>query len=598
MFFLDALDEAQIEQDVIINEISECIENAPSHVQFCISSRPSADFNFHLADSKAHIRLDDHLSEDIEHFVRKSFHEVGIRLKKDYRTLVDAVVLKAENVFLWVRLVVDDLIRAAKRRESIERLHERLSKMPVQLTAFYQRMLDEASEYDRAEVLRILGMVLCAFEPLALDELQDAIEHCPNHLSPDIDTGQSLTGMEPRSHREQDSVVELSERFELLCFGLIEVRTLQSGMNERKLVFFSHHTVNEFLRKFQIGAEAQTNVSLMAMGSLDMLKACVHCMTMIKAKGYFRVVDLEDQIRQLTLTDGNTSTQVISEWSKNADQSSWSEAELNIQAYLICPFFRYAAAHWGQHARKVELETTGSYRSILAPLAPFNFALWSLLVRHTNQAWGGVKGRQIITATTLLEVAITFCLTKYVQEELQSRQATSSVNTRQQDAISDFNSDFGCLLYAAASGGHVEVVEVLLVYGAKLDPNLSSVSSAIVRALYYGNIGVASALAQHGAGINDHESKTPGVYLKGYAVQSQYKTTDILAVRIGNQPLCLKSPPSAFLASDVTKDDLLFHGFWSKVKVSTPIENMNLMAGWGPEIAIDNYNVVLGDQVE
>ena len=150
IFFIDALDEAEEEHDEMIRLITGFSEVSSKDTQFCVSSRPSADFSFYLDGPETRICLDEYLFQDIYHFVHESFQELESRFNTSYRVLINEFALKAENVFLWARLVVEDLLRAARRRETVERLVHRLLKMPTQLNHFYRRMIDQASDYERS----------------------------------------------------------------------------------------------------------------------------------------------------------------------------------------------------------------------------------------------------------------------------------------------------------------------------------------------------------------------------------------------------------------------------------------------------------------
>lgn len=589
IFFIDALDEADEEHDEIIKLITGFSEVCSKDTQFCVSSRPSADFSFYLADPEAKICLDEYSSQDIHHFVRESFQELASRFNTNYGILINQVALKAENVFLWARLVVEDLLRAARRRETVERLLHRLLKMPTQLNSFYRRMIDQASDYERSEVLQILGVVLSAMEPLSIEQLQDVMEHCSNQ---DARQGH-CPGAQRSFHSSLNSAEHFAERIESICFGLVEVRTTYQRKEARREVAFSHHTVNEFLETLDAESETQGRTKLTAQGNLDLLSGCVDCMVAVNTSDFFRVISLDEQLRRQSLPGEDTSSTSKLEWPRIENQCSWTEAELNVQAFIICPFLRYAASHWAQHARAIEFETGTSCHAILSKLTPINFRLWSLLVRRSDESWNGIEGRQIVTPSTLLEYATVFGLTKFVEEELQSS-LTNTLKTShsKEHQFSDLKMVYGRLLYAAATGGNVVIAEALMVWGAKFDTSLRCIPDALSRAIFRGNLGVASVFCDHGA-----LSNVPGVYLEGFKIQSQYRTPDILTMRIADRASQLEATPTALMASVQSKSNYTPVRVFGKcadfdtTTIPTSVDYIARLTEWDPEIAIDDFAV-------
>ena len=590
IFFIDALDETDEEQDSITKLIIDFSTVSPKNTQFCISSRPSADFNFYLDNLETKISLDEHSSQDIHHFVSKSFEELASRFNTNYGILIDQVALKAENVFLWARLVVEDLLRAARRRETVESLLHRLLKMPTQMSSFYQRMLDQASDYDRQQVLQILGIVLSAMEPLSIEELQDVMEHCLRQdARPD-----AYQEVHESFHNSLTSAEHLAERVESMCSGLVEVRTTYHRKKLRTEVAFSHHTVVEFLEMLDAERERQGQTKLIAQGNTDLLNGCVDCMVAVYTSSFFRVISLDEQLHRQSLTEEDISSASNPESNLFGDQGSWTEAELNLQAFVFCPLLRYAAAHWAQHARIVEVETGRSCRSSISKLSPINFRIWSLLMRRSDESLNRVEGRQNVTPSTLLEYATLFGLTKFLEEEFQSYLTdTCKMSQLEEHKFADLNMIYGRLLYAAATEGSVMIAEALMVWGARLSTGTRCMVDALSRAIYRGNFGVASVFCEHGA-----LSRVPGVYLEGFPTISQYRTPDILTMRIAGQPWRLEASPVALMASVESGVNLAkvlgkCADFNSTV-LPSPVDYMAGLTRWDVNVAIDDFAIALG----
>ena len=588
IFFIDALDEA----DEMYHKISDLIVHfskvCSKNTQFCVSSRPLSDFRYYF-DPEWQIGVDEYSAQDIHQFVRESFQEVASRFNTDYGLLIEQIALRAENVFLWARLVVEDLLRAARRRESVKKLLHRLLKIPTRLGSFYRRMIDQVVDYERSEVLQILGLVFSAMEPLSIEQLQDVMEHCSNQDA----TQDVRPGAQQNFHSTLDLAEHFEERIQSICFGLIEVRTTYYRKETRREVAFSHHTVNDFLETLDVESETQGHPKLTTQGNFDLLRGCVDCMVAVNTSDFIRVISLDEQLRRQSLAGNDTTLASNIEWARLESQSSWIEAELDVRVFAICPFLRYAASHWAQHARATEnrgnkLEIgTSSYHSILSKLTPINFRLWSLLMRRADDSWSGIKGRQFVTPSTLLEYAAVFGLAEFVEEELHS----PSTNKSKEHQFSDPTKIYRRLLYAAATGGNFKIAKALMAWGAKFDTSLHCMANALSRAIFRGNQSVLSLFGEHGALLN-----VPGVYLEGFSIQSQYRTPDILALRITDRPLQLEATPVALLASlgdTFHTAPNLFRNFADFDPTITPlaVDPIAQLTKWDPQIAIDDFAV-------
>lgn len=166
--FLDGLDECR-ETDAILDLVEALA--ALESVKLCISSRPEEVYNLNFSDF-AKLRLQDLNRKDIEHYVKTELLEnPRVRRSPSWnvhaaQNLTRDIMQNAEGVFLWVRLVIKDLLRGWTNRDDLKRMQERLQKLPREIyqlytelmrrdqedvegyakdAAFYYRLLDEAS---------------------------------------------------------------------------------------------------------------------------------------------------------------------------------------------------------------------------------------------------------------------------------------------------------------------------------------------------------------------------------------------------------------------------------------------------------------------
>lgn len=149
--FLDGLDESD-DHDEILNFLY--LLGSSSNVKLCVSSRPEATL-IHILGAYQSLRLQDLNHSDIQHVIKTTFLEdarvQALYTRQDPNTcqsamfeLSEAIGYKAEGVFLWVILVIKDLLRGIAHRDDISILYKRLQKLPNDISALYEDLLRRA----------------------------------------------------------------------------------------------------------------------------------------------------------------------------------------------------------------------------------------------------------------------------------------------------------------------------------------------------------------------------------------------------------------------------------------------------------------------
>ncbi|KAK0118369.1 hypothetical protein ONS95_012657 [Cadophora gregata] len=118
-FLIDGLDEFDGDHEVLagfFNDMSKnFVQNSKSTVKICVSSRLYVVFQENFAGSRM-LKLQDLTLPDIALFVRDRFLKDGTfkmlaaREPEATTHLIQAVVSKASGVFLWVFIVIKDLL--------------------------------------------------------------------------------------------------------------------------------------------------------------------------------------------------------------------------------------------------------------------------------------------------------------------------------------------------------------------------------------------------------------------------------------------------------------------------------------------------------
>lgn len=172
-FFVDGVDEYDGEDYAHIIDVLKNLSASPS-VKMCLSSRP---WNIFIAafgaKTNQRLLLEDHNGDDIQRYVKNRFQmdeQFAILQSRDPRSsdLVDQIVQNAQGVFLWVRIVVSNLLRGLKNDDSLFDLHKRLESFPTNLMAYFQHMFDSIDGFYREETSEILLICLEGIQPLSL----------------------------------------------------------------------------------------------------------------------------------------------------------------------------------------------------------------------------------------------------------------------------------------------------------------------------------------------------------------------------------------------------------------------------------------------
>lgn len=230
-------------------------------VKICVASRPWNIFNDFFRQCPT-IQLQDFTRPDIEKFVRHSLSQ-SIQVQSTYlhnsgeaENLIAAVVNKASGVFLWVRLVVEQLLRGFRDGETIRTLKRKVESMPADLDGFFQKIIDSIDPPYRREGSSFFQAALFAVQNNNVDWPRGLIDFTyleaedPEFTTrPDFDfTELDLVDLEALEYRMDVGKRRLNSR----CMGLLEpiepthFRDRLDQLLQTKVVFL-HRTLVEFL---------------------------------------------------------------------------------------------------------------------------------------------------------------------------------------------------------------------------------------------------------------------------------------------------------------------------------------------------------------
>lgn len=215
--FIDGLDEFNGSHDKLLNLIRGLRQNI--NVKFCLSSRPNRSFQNELGSS-AMLKLQFLTKPDIRSYVSGKLsaapRDTSLVLydSRFIARTANAITEKAEGVFLWVALAVEDQIEGIRGNDNERQLEERLRRLPSEIEDLYIHMFQKIDKVYWTEVARYIQWIILfgktsVFE-LAIatwERIDDIFIPSPGMSASDICSRCKLTG----------------ERISTTCKGLLEV---------------------------------------------------------------------------------------------------------------------------------------------------------------------------------------------------------------------------------------------------------------------------------------------------------------------------------------------------------------------------------------
>ncbi|KAH7395241.1 vegetative incompatibility protein HET-E-1 [Phaeosphaeria sp. MPI-PUGE-AT-0046c] len=176
---IDALDECVTDLPMLLNFVAKQ-SSASSRVKWIVSSRnwPVIKEQLDRAGHKVRLSLElnaDSVAAAVAVFIHYKVGEIA--KEKKYKAEVQYAVLdyltsNANDTFLWVALVCQALERTANRH-----VLKKLAAFPPGLDDLYQRMMQQMSESDDADICRcVLASTVVLYRPVTIRELVALVE--------------------------------------------------------------------------------------------------------------------------------------------------------------------------------------------------------------------------------------------------------------------------------------------------------------------------------------------------------------------------------------------------------------------------------------
>jgi Ankyrin repeat len=528
VIFIDALDEFG-GPDIEIAEFLDALsKKAPALTRFCLASRPYPDFAFQFAKC-FHLQMQEETYADITKYLHGRFSEMQDIHGSNAWTLMDTIRRKAEGVFLWIKLVCDNLQGGWRRFETFEELLQRIDHLPRDLSTLYQRIFDEMLEDEQEQARRMLEVVAHSVRPLSFLEFYYALGYSYEAIR---DSGNSQCCCTVCRNRTRvrlfiDSVerqvsdlrkippnVEraMMGRIQAICRGLVDV---QSG-RPRLL----HETVSAYLSQaLQHGGTCTNYDSNIVSGDSLLLAACTKFGATLFTDHWPLLEPSESSRNKVCITS-------VCRGSPGQATLPLSENSVLVVDVTECrlALLDYALKYWLIHAKRTGARTGDGCNWILNQLSGPPFAAWSTLILHYNRWLSDLR------PIDLLEMAIYFDLDKYATTELQAPLPTPRSLPHHSHPVhtllpsmcaSSVHRNYGRYLFAVAKSGNYNLAGLLLKYDKASTPARSSVHElngrlgicrtpnatlttdeygkfALHRAIFFGHKSIVELLLNHG----------------------------------------------------------------------------------------------------
>jgi hypothetical protein len=252
-FFIDGLDEYEQQNKTTYRDLVDTLRRIAKlpNAKVCASGRPWTVFMDAFTSTLAFsLKMEDLTRGDIRRYASDKLeeHDQYQRLRAydpGYEALIDEVGKRAQGVFLWVHLVVKDLLEGLTYNDSVQTMRERLDQFPDDLEDFFMHMIECIPPVYRRQAVRTFLITMEAPHPLLLT-LHSFLD--------DIEADPSFCLARPQLPLESSELAFRHERMrrqlEGRTKGLLEVVHLPGMENQYYAanVDFLHRTVRDFLR--------------------------------------------------------------------------------------------------------------------------------------------------------------------------------------------------------------------------------------------------------------------------------------------------------------------------------------------------------------
>ncbi|KAH7390293.1 hypothetical protein BKA64DRAFT_119842 [Cadophora sp. MPI-SDFR-AT-0126] len=168
-FFIDGLDEFDDPNEhhtKLVKRLQSWTSRNSRSVKICVSSREENTFMNNLLIGqrlRLHLLTEDDIRKSVEESLGH-YDKFVANSVEDRHRFVDAIVRKAEGVFLWIRLVLHRLGEVLETSGNLKNLHDDLRHIPKELEDLFSTLLASIDRSDQDEACAFLAILMWAEE--------------------------------------------------------------------------------------------------------------------------------------------------------------------------------------------------------------------------------------------------------------------------------------------------------------------------------------------------------------------------------------------------------------------------------------------------
>ncbi|KAI1325265.1 hypothetical protein F5Y16DRAFT_378365 [Xylariaceae sp. FL0255] len=368
---LDGLDECD-SPDRVIEDITNAFLG--SDAKLIVFSRPNVQFLISESGFRKILLGCDELQNDIQRYLARRVDD-AIRRRvlpttEDPSSIVNQLVVAADGMFIWARLMMDYInspaltrhsrlvaLRSVTRHETLEKMYSRILNL----------IMNKISP-EREMAKRILAWIMRAARPLSTSQLMDVVQRYKEAAPERLD------------RVEPDHVIEIDlqcfrEAAVVVCASLVEV----AASNELRLI---HQSVAEFLQN-------PPNENFEKDAAFDYFKCSKNEANELLATECFQYLHCRLPARPLS-----------------------GDMKLRADAAIIrrsSPFLNYSLRFWAYHLQR-SLPT----RAALRPKIPCDqnssrsLHIWNSILNDQSQVMAWLEAQYLLVAKPDIEILLTY----------------------------------------------------------------------------------------------------------------------------------------------------------------------------------------------
>ena len=317
LLIVDALDECDLGaiQSVVrtFEDLASAALSERTDFNICLSSRYWPQIRIPKC-FVARVELENY--DDIVMYIQKSLESANI-IEQDlalFDTLISEILDKAQGTFLWVVLVVQELLQANIAGATLRELRDIVHRVPQDLSQFYQHQLRTTEGEDRERMLRLFQVVFFAQRSLSPTELRYALAFGSEAYASYTEWSQSSEyirsdeQMERRVREHSKGLVEFAQLHwddeQLQAFD--DEPAQDSAQSLETVVQFVHQSVRDFLTADGFSCLRDTEWPTQSAEGHEFMK--MTCLNYLRAKELDTMLDIDARVSEESWGKSNMST--------------------------------------------------------------------------------------------------------------------------------------------------------------------------------------------------------------------------------------------------------------------------------------------------